>query len=75
MDEYIVDFYCAELELVIEIDGATHSEKLDDDIKRQKKLEEFGLRFLRYYDGDVKQNIGSVVEHIEDWIKEHTPAG
>ncbi len=66
LDEYIVDFYCPELDLVIEIDGATHNEKIEEDIKRQKKLEEFGLIFLRYYDGDVKQNLGSVVEHIKE---------
>ncbi len=73
LDKYIVDFYCDELDLVIEIDGSTHNDKIEDDIKRQKKLEDFGLTVLRYYDGDVKQDIGSVVEHLKEWIKEHTP--
>ncbi len=71
LDEFIVDFYSEELDLVVEIDGVTHNEKTDDDIKRQKKLEEYGLNFLRYYDGDVKQDIGSVIEHLKEWISGH----
>lgn len=75
LDEFIVDFYCAELDLVIEIDGDSHSDKYDDDQRRQKILENFDLTVLRYYDGDVKQDIGSVIEHLKEWISEHTPAG
>ena len=37
--EYIVDFYCHELKLAIEIDGDSHNFKDDYDIKRQKELE------------------------------------
>lgn len=47
IDEYIVDFYCSELELVIEIDGSSHSEKFEKDFERQKKLESFGLNFFK----------------------------
>jgi very-short-patch-repair endonuclease len=70
----VVDFYCAELDLVIEIDGDSHSDKYDEDQIRQNILESFGLSVLRYYDGDVKQNLGSVIDHIKEWIKEHTPS-
>ncbi len=73
LDEYIVDFYCEILVLVIEIDGDSHNGKIDDDIKREKRLKDFGLTVLRYCDGDVKQDIGSVIEHLKEWIKEHTP--
>ena len=71
--EYIVDFYCNDLDLVIEIDGCSHNEKYDDDKIRQTELEKLGLTVLRYYDGDVKQNLGSVVDHIKEWINGHTP--
>ncbi len=71
IDEFVVDFYCAELELVIEIDGDSHSDKYDEDQRRQEILENFDLTVLRYYDGDVKQDIGSVMEHLKEWISGH----
>jgi very-short-patch-repair endonuclease len=74
IDEFIVDFYCAELDLVIEIDGSSHNDKFENDLIRQKKLEELGLTVLRYYDRDVKQELTSIVDHIKEWISEHTPS-
>lgn len=74
IDEYIVDFYCAELDLVIEIDGSSHNDKFENDTARQKRLEELGLTVLRYYDGDVKQELTSIVDHIKEWISLHTPS-
>jgi very-short-patch-repair endonuclease len=41
LDNYIVDFYCKKLNLVIEIDGETHIDKEKDDLIRQDKLEKF----------------------------------
>jgi very-short-patch-repair endonuclease len=72
IDNYIVDFFCYELMLAIEIDGGSHI-NTDDDIERQTRLESLGVRFLRFYDGDVKQNIGGVVLIIEEWIRENQP--
>lgn len=72
--EYIVDFHCNELGLVIEIDGCSHNGKYDGDKIRQTELEKLGLTVLRYYDGDIKRNLGSVVDHIKEWINEHTPS-
>ena len=72
--EYIVDFYSNELDLVIEIDGCSHNDKYDEDKIRQSELEKLGLTVLRYYDGDVKQNLTSVVDHIKEWINGHTPS-
>ncbi len=74
IDEFVVDFYCAELDLVIEIDGDSHNDKYENDQRRQKILEDFNLTVLRYYDGDVKQHLGNVVDHIKEWIKVHTPS-
>jgi very-short-patch-repair endonuclease len=70
LDHYIVDFYCKELKLVIEIDGASHQhpEAYLSDQKRQKVLENLGLNFLRFHDIDVKKNIGNVVRSIEAYI-------
>ena len=67
MLEYIVDFYCHELMLAIEIDGDSHLYKYEYDIKRQGDLEQQGVVFLRFSDLDVKQNMFSVglsLEHV-----------
>lgn len=69
--KYIVDFFCDELLLAIEIDGNSHDEKLDEDLKRQKELEKYRIEFLRFNDVDVKKNIEGVVAEIEKWIEKH----
>ena len=77
VDNYIVDFFCNELMLAIEIDGDTHNYKIERDIKRQKRLEASGIRFLRFTDKDVKENIEGVVMMIGEWIRRNgkpTPA-
>jgi very-short-patch-repair endonuclease len=70
---YIVDFYCKELSLAIEIDGDTHIYKYDYDEERQKKLENLGVRFLRFEDIEVKKNMNNVLRVIEDWIVKNKP--
>ena len=48
--EYIVDFFCHELNLAIEIDGNTHDYNYENDEQRQKKLESLGITFIRFSD-------------------------
>lgn len=69
---YIADFYCKRLSLVIEVDGITHTYEgsYDRDIKRQKELEGIGLAFLRFDDLDVKEKMGDVLRSIEEFINE-----
>lgn len=69
LGNYVVDFFCNELALVIEIDGDSHLHNYQADVKRQKKLESLGVHFLRFDDFDVKQNTEAVLNAIEDWIK------
>lgn len=73
IDNYIVDFYCKDLHLAIEIDGEshTHEEVAEKDKIRQKRLEELGVRFLRFDDLDVKKGMGYVLNEIYHWIKEN----
>ena len=70
---YIVDFFCSELSLAIEIDGASHDEKIEYDEDRQRKLESLGVKFLRFTDREVKTNLYGVVTTIEEWIDAHVP--
>ena len=69
--KFIVDFFCRKLMLAIEIDGDSHDGKAEEDKKRQVKLGAKGIRFLRFHDSDVKQDLDGVVEAIRDWIVEH----
>jgi very-short-patch-repair endonuclease len=67
IDRYIVDFYCKDLKLAIEIDGSSHDSeeaKINDDI-RQERLESLGVGFLRFTDADVKRNMEMVMDSID----------
>ena len=70
IDNYIVDFYCKELMMAIEIDGDSHQdpEIAAKDIKRQQKLESLGVMVLRIDDLDVKEDMDKVIEIIENCI-------
>ena len=69
---FIVDFFCDELMLVIEIDGDSHDQKYEADVLRQKTLEEIGIRFIRFDDLEVKHDMYNVVGTIEGWIDEYS---
>jgi len=66
---YIVDFFCNKLKMVIEIDGDSHTEeKFEYDINRQKWLESSGVNVLRFDDLEVKKDMDNVLSAIEGWI-------
>ncbi len=68
MLDYIVDFYCHEIGLAIEIDGSSHEQSYAYDVKRQQALEGYGVTFLRFSNEDVKKNMFSVLLVIEETI-------
>ncbi|MES2734285.1 MAG: endonuclease domain-containing protein [Bacteroidota bacterium] len=70
IDNYIVDFYCREWFLAIEIDGESHQYKVEEDKIRQERLETLGIHFLHFSDKDPKQNMTYVLKVIQDWIEE-----
>ncbi|MCP5463758.1 MAG: endonuclease domain-containing protein [Deltaproteobacteria bacterium] len=63
---YIVDFYCAEKKLVIEIDGDVHAieKQMKKDKNREKYLQEQGLRVVRYLNNDIYSNLENVLEDL-----------
>lgn len=61
---YIVDFYCAEKNAVIEVDGSSHDDKADYDAQRDAYLSGLGLSVIHILDKDVKQNIGGVIDFL-----------
>jgi len=62
---YIVDFYCAEKKVVIEIDGESHAEKAGYDALRDKYLEDLGLTVVHILDSDIKKNLKGAIEYLE----------
>jgi very-short-patch-repair endonuclease len=68
IDRFIVDFYCAKLHLVIEIDGDSHAEDLAYDIERTKILHSYGLTVVRYANRDVLHNISGVYDDLIERI-------
>ena len=68
---YIADFMCKELMLVVEVDGSIHQleEIMKSDGIRQKTLEEAGFTVLRFTNKEVLENINAVYSFLEDWIK------
>lgn len=65
IDRFIVDFYCAEARLVIEIDGETHHLTHEQDQERAAYLEGLGLRVLRFTNAEVRDALEGVVRAIE----------
>ncbi len=70
IDEFIVDFYCHELRLAIEVDGSSHEGKYEYDLQRQKRLESFGVIFIRFENTDVKRNMKDVIRNLINIITE-----
>ena len=70
IDNYIVDFYCKELQLAIEVDGSFHyiEGQQEKDTIRQNRLEKLGVCFVRFSDQDVKNNLNWVLEEIKKII-------
>ncbi|MFM9943949.1 MAG: endonuclease domain-containing protein [Bacteroidia bacterium] len=67
---YVMDFFCHELELAIEIDGNSHDleYKIQLDIQRQGEIEKLGISFLRFDDGAIKFDMNNVLRSIEGFI-------
>ena len=71
--DYIADFMCKDLRLVIEVDGITHDSKLDDDNRRTDELQRAGFHVIRFTDDEVLTNIQGVAREIARVIKDIEP--
>src|SRR5262245_28186750 len=77
LGNYIVDFYAPAADLVVEVDGAQHTEspQAERDRERTAYLEQVGLRVLRYNDRQILLELDSVVEEIFRVAREKIPLG
>lgn len=67
---YIVDFFCSKLYLVIEIDGESHLGQEKADMKKQHYLEGIGLTVLRFDNDQIKYDMDGVLIRIDEWIEQ-----
>jgi len=67
---YIADFYCAELRLIIEVDGGIHCTKAqqEHDARRTERLESEGFQVVRFTNEQVLMHMRSVIGHLEDLV-------
>lgn len=68
---YVVDFFCVECDLAIELDGAPHYRELREDYETQRTafLESLGVELIRFENRIVHTNIEAVLETIRDAIR------
>jgi UDP-N-acetylmuramyl tripeptide synthase/very-short-patch-repair endonuclease len=74
---YVLDFYCHDLKLAIELDGSQHGEPLaqEHDVRRDRFLAERGIRTLRYWNNDVLDNLENVLTDIWNCVNEFAEVG
>ena len=71
--KYIVDFICLNAKLIVELDGGQHADAIEYDEKRTAFLESLGYRVLRFWNNEVIENMGGVLERLrEDLLSTHT---
>ena len=71
--QYIVDFYCAERMLAIEIDGDNHAGSIQYDESRTRKLKALGVEVVRYTNAEVMTNLEAVHDDLLNRVAERKP--
>ena len=71
IDNYIVDFYCFQAKLVVELDGGGHyeSDAKQKDATRTNIIEQYGLKVIRFCNTDIDKNFYGVCTVIDQEVK------
>lgn len=73
LGSYVVDFYCAEKKLVLEIDGGHHMQQQTQDQQRENFLRSQGYQILRFWNSEIEQNLEGVFERILQVLQTPSP--
>ncbi|MSR71411.1 MAG: endonuclease domain-containing protein [Candidatus Taylorbacteria bacterium] len=65
--DYIIDFYCREKKLIIELDGEIHKNQSESDLERTRFLESLGFKVLRFWNNQIETEIEKVLEKIQQF--------
>jgi len=68
IDKFIVDFYCIEKNLVIEVDGKVHDNQKEQDAERAQCLMELGCSIMRYNNDEVISDLEKVLTKIKEYL-------
>ena len=69
---YILDFYYSELLLGVEIDGESHSSRLEYNSERTRFINSIGIKIIRITNDDVKANLGGVRQYLEETVFQYS---
>ncbi|MGH7840494.1 MAG: endonuclease domain-containing protein [Candidatus Binataceae bacterium] len=73
IEGYIADFCCSEKRLIIELDGGQHVEQAQYDNERTAGLQSFGYRVMRFWNGEISENLDGVIEAIYAELNRPSP--
>lgn len=64
IENFIVDFYCHQFKLVIEVDGKIHNFQKEYDLGREAELKKYGVKILRFTNSEINNSIDLVLDKI-----------
>jgi very-short-patch-repair endonuclease len=71
IDRFVVDFFCADAKLIVELDGGQHEQDKERDADRTRVLAAMGYFVMRFWNHDVVRNMDGVLEEILSTINQH----
>lgn len=69
MDHFIVDFYCHEIMLAIEVDGRYHDYQILEDSSRQARIEKYGVTVIRFTNDEIEKEMEMVLDSIRKEVE------
>jgi very-short-patch-repair endonuclease len=69
--DYVVDFYAKEIGLAIEVDGNSHDNRMLEDSFRQGRIEKLGVKFIRFTNEQIENNINTVLDELSETIESY----
>lgn len=66
---YIADFICRKLKLIIEVDGYSHNFKVEKDLARDQELEKIGYTTIRFQETEIYNNLDNVILELEGYLE------
>lgn len=64
VNKFVADFVCEEKKIVIELDDASHDEKLEQDAERTRTLEAYGYRVIRFANEEIYDDLDAVLDTL-----------
>ncbi|GAB4424747.1 MAG: hypothetical protein OHK0015_03900 [Chloroflexi bacterium OHK40] len=74
LGRFIVDFYCAEKRLIVELDGPVHNQHHERDATREAALRAQGCQLIRFTNTEINSDLAGVCQRIIETLKRPSPA-